>query len=171
MAKSSLQKRERILISVTVGLFAIVLVQFLLREPMARYRNTMKGVENARKWLEETRMHHDRIVADRSGGEWLKKNAGARKGDLFTFVGRQIAAANLGERSTYNSMNTGVNREIFEQVKVQLNGVRMEEVVDFLYKVYSEDPLAVAYDATIEPNRGGEGEGLKCNLVLVSPRA
>jgi type II secretory pathway component PulM len=84
---------------------------------------------------------------------------------LYTSIDRAVRAAGLTDRARLESQAMGDA----SAVRITLQGVSMEELVDLLYDIYAGDKLVFLHRlAYLEPADGGRG--LDCQFWLKTPR-
>lgn len=165
---SSLQKREKVLIFVLVPVVLLLIANFAASEPLRKYRMANAAVKSARGNLQRAKDMHDEVLASRRNAEALGKAIGANSTPLLPLIERQLGESNLRARANYASDVRFADADLFDQVRVTLSGVSMEELVNFLHRVHASGSLVISHSMTIEPNP--QGNGLKATLVLLSPK-
>lgn len=170
MPKITLQKRERNV----VAIFSVLLVVFIIymgaQGPLAKYRRSIKNLHDARARIKQMRIFETQIMNDRSGHEALKKLVAARAPgfDLYEFL-YKLSESSFKDRARIQSQDSPL-AGAFSVVGLQMNGVSLQEVVDFLYKVYaSKDLIIVPKVDYIRVAK--DGKGLECQMTFAAPRA
>ena len=171
MSKLNLQRRERIVLYVGGAAIVLVLLQYFAQAPLAAYGSAARAAEIARSNYEAARFHRDDVVAHRNATEALQTFVRQNKSSgLITALDQVVRQTGLSgsQRANIQSASSFADTAAFEQVRVTLTGVSTDELVEFLHRLYSSGTLVAAQSGTIEPD--ANGQGLKCTLVLLSPR-
>lgn len=178
MAKFTMQKREKIVVAVGAAVVAIIVFQWLFsdRGPLSAYHQSVRQVEAARRRLLDAQLMRDEALARRQSSQALEavlKHRGNFR--LYSHVDQALQAQKLkggagGARATLETQNTAVRSGAFEAVKLTLEGVSMDELLELLVRIYSGNNLVVL-DRLDELRPADNGRGLTCSMVLMAPRA
>lgn len=177
MAKFTMQKREKIVVVVGAAVVAIIISQWLFSDqgPLSAYRKSVRQVEAARRRLQEAQLIRDEALARRQSSQALEA-VSRQRGNfrLYSHVDQALQAQNLkggegGTRATLETQNTAVRSGSFEAVKLRLEGVSMDELIELLVRIYSGGNLVVL-DRLDELRPADDGRGLACSMVLMAPR-
>ncbi len=168
-----LQKREKILVSLAAICALAVAVYHVSQGPLQAYRNAQEELVDARYTLEQARVLEQEVVEARGSRQALASYLEARSSnfDLFTFVNTTLSQAGVLERAQI--LNTrgglrGVPQGDFDGVTVTLNGVSMEELIDFVHRIYDSGNLIVLSDLShLRP--ASDGRGLDTEMVFFCP--
>lgn len=176
MAKVMMQKREKLVVLAGAVVVVIIVSQWLFsdRGPLNAYSQSIRQAQAARARLEDAQLIRDEALSRRQSREALEAKLRSRGAfGLYTHVDRALQAQNLkgsqGKRATLETQNTAVRSGAFEAVKLQLDGVSMEELLDLLLRIYSGNNL-IALDRLDELRPADDGRGLVCSMVLIAPR-
>ncbi len=165
---SHLQKREKVLVYVLLPVMFLLVFNYVASEPLRKYNQARAAVKTARGNLQRAKEMHDEVVGSRRSAEALGKAIGANSVPLLPLIERQLGETGLRARANYASDVRFADADLFDQVRVTLTGVSMEELVTFLHRVHAAGSLVISHSVTIEPNQ--QGGGLKATLVLLSPK-
>lgn len=169
--KLKLDLREQL--GLVAGLAAFTLVIMLLiyvpSGPMEDYTRTQSNLRQLRNELRLTRImkaeEQDRLASQ----EKLMERLAARPTgfNFFSFVNSVLAQKGLTERAELENYRRPANSAKQPMVELTLDGVSLEELVDFLHALYSSKNLVVLYKLDhIEP--AGNERGLSCRMVLAT---
>ncbi len=171
---SRLNKRERIMVSAGVACVIFVVFYHISQGPLQAYRDTQAEYEDAQYALAQAQMWKADILHARSTQEALERQLSARgrRFDLFTFFNSTLAEKGLLERANISNARAGVGgipSGDFAGVQLTLNGVSMEELIDFLHRVYASDNLILLSElAHLRPAR--DEQGLESQMTFFSPQ-
>jgi hypothetical protein len=168
VADRALSTRERLLILGAIVIFlsiiAVPLSQALAREyrrsgdEVTQAERRLRDAIELRRAIEQERMAQ-RLIAQRVG-------AGGRF-SLYDFAQSELTRAGLGEQMRLEKR--GAASQSMEIISVTLNGVGLNEIIEFLHSAYSASrPVAVQQLEYLRPAR--DAKGLDCSMTLVSPR-
>jgi type II secretory pathway component PulM len=170
MPKLTLQPREKRVLIIG-GIAAVLILGYSLAQgPLDKYRNAAQGVRDARLRVEEARALRDTILEERAAAEAIRRQIQQQRSqDLMVLVNGTLTDMKLlaDNRGKYQSQQVFAGEDQ-EQLKVTLTGVTLEEIVNFLHRVYSSPNIIVTHSARIHPNEAGKG--LNCEVVLLAPR-
>lgn len=94
-------------------------------------------------------------------------NARDPRFDLFTFVDGMVKDAKLNDRAKLDFAPTTRNSSPnHPMVKLELNGVSLEELIELFYKVGGSNNLIAVHKLSIEP--AVRDRGLACEVVFVT---
>jgi hypothetical protein len=177
MPKVTMQKREKMVVVVGAAVVAIIIGQWLFsdRGPLSAYRQSVRQVEAARRRLLEAQLIRDEALDRQQSSQALDAVLNERGAfRLYSHIDQALQAQNLkggaeGSRATLETQNTAVRSASFEAVKLQLEGVSMDELIELLVRIYSGNNLVVL-DRLDELRPTDSGQGLRCSMVFVAPR-
>lgn len=169
--KISLDIREKI--ALALGIFALILVLLLaVYVPMVPRKGYLASQEELKSLKEELNMQllfkldeAERLAKQKALMDILEK----RPADfsLFTFVDTLLNSTGLRGRAQleqFKPRNASLKQPM---VQLRLTGVAMEELVDFLHKIYANDNLIGVYKLdTLRPTP--TEKGLDCDITLVT---
>jgi hypothetical protein len=169
-------------ISIIAVAFVMFMVLYIYTGPLKRYQISERSLSELRlqlkdlkdqKFAEEERLRNQESIMAR-----LKE----RKAnfDLWSFMNTVLAETKLKDRANLENYKprgdwrgTDSSKEAMDDVmmvQLRLNGVTLLELVDLLHKIYDSNNLVLAYKLEyLHP--GGEGKGLECNVVFLTPKA
>jgi len=170
LPKLNLQPRDRRML--TIGVIALVLWGAYLgaQGPLKKYQLSAKNVVEARNRIKTLRTVEATVASERRGQEAFKKLVDSRRRgfDLFVYL-QELSRADLpGRVDLKNSVVTSGGG--IAEVVVTMNGVSIEQFVDFLHKVYSSNNL-IAVPRVDYVRLARDQKGLDCRLAFISPRA
>lgn len=169
MAAKRLEPRERNFLIGGGAILAVAAVYLLAQGPLEALERSEAQLQAAKMNLAEAQRVHDEAEAQRLEGQALDGilSARGRSYDLGTAVYRALQAKGLTERATTETVPRTL--EGASAVRIELEGVSMEELVDLLYDIHSSDELVVLHELRyLRPMPSGQG--LTCVLVLLTPR-
>ncbi|HOF41154.1 MAG TPA: hypothetical protein PLD73_13870 [Candidatus Hydrogenedentes bacterium] len=176
MAKVAMQKREKMVVLIGAVVVAVIVSQWLFSGlgPFKAYHQSIREVEAARLRLLDAQVVRDEALGRLQSSVALEGKLRSRGAfGLYSYVDRALQAQNLkggqGVRATLETQNTAVRSGAFEAVKLHLEGVSMEELLNLLLRIYSGENLIVL-DRMDELRPADDGRGLVCDLVFIAPR-
>ncbi len=172
--KWNLSRREQI--GLACGIVALLLVVFMLiyvpMGPKKRYERSLSDLESLRNQLRVTRLLKADEAARLRNQAPLMKRLEARPAnfELFSAVDKLLKNHNLKDRASLKD-DRGRNQSPKQlRVRLELEGVSLAELVDFLYTVHASENLMAVYKVNrLTPH--ARNQGLDCDLVLVSVKA
>jgi len=162
--------RERNVIVVGCAMFVCILIFPQIQKIQKMHADSIEHIQNSELQLENTKLDRMIIQSERTGHQALQRKLQDRINgfDLYSFVQATLKTHTLQERSTIQ--NTGRSNAGLEAVEVQLNGVSMNELTEFLHALYeSENLVAMNRLTSLRPASGGKG--LYCLMQLHSPKS
>jgi len=94
-------------------------------------------------------------------------NARDPRFDLFSFINRSVGEAGLKERARLeNGRRPRGFSEKHPLVDLELTGVSLEELVNFLHAVRNSNNLVAVYKMALEPTP--REQGLRCEITFVT---
>ncbi|MBI5093199.1 MAG: type II secretion system protein M [Candidatus Hydrogenedentes bacterium] len=171
MAKLNLQPRDRRVLAIGAIVLLVWGVYLGAQGPIKKYQLSKKNVTEARDRIKKLRTFEADIESDRSGQTAFKTVAAARpRGfDLFVYL-KNLSDTDLKGRADLKVQSNATLGGAYSQVQLTMNGVAIDEVVNFLHKVYaSKNLIAVPQVDYLRLTR--DQKGLECRLTFVSPRA
>ncbi len=168
----NLDRRE--LVSLACGAVALLLVLFLAvyipAGPKKDYEDSVAELDSLRSQLKLTkqleREEEQRIAAQERLAEMLKERDASF--DLFSFVEEVLRRTALREHATLDN-ETSSRRVSAKQpmVKLEFDGVSLQELVGFLHELYASENLVAVYRVDrLEPK--ANKRGLECRMTLVT---
>ncbi len=167
-------------LSATLCVVAVAFVVFLLllipTGPLRKYRASARQVEGLREELKQAYLAKEAELARLRSQEVLMTRLKERKPNfnLWSFMNTILTETKLSERANLENYRPRGDRkgaaEHLTMVQLRLTGITLKELVDLLYKVYSNKDLVVLY--RLEFLRvSGDNKGLECYLIFFSPKA
>ncbi len=87
--------------------------------------------------------------------------------DLFSFVTNLLKETNLASRAPLENYRTSRTSAKQPMVQLQINGVNLQELIDFLHKVYASGNAVVVYDMErLQAEKNNNG--LECHMKLMT---
>ena len=170
MSKLNLKKREWTFIIVGVLVVSLAVVIPVVRRAKSAYEKSTAQVRQAENRLHDARDLRLLIEAERSGRKAIRERLAQRPGNfsLYSFANRCLLELDLKQRAKLNTENARGSH--LESAKLRLEGVSMEELVNFLHRLYDNNNLIVVQKLDhLRPAR--DGQGLDCYMTLMAPRA
>lgn len=171
MAKLNLGKRERIVVIVGIVSLSLMASSFLIKSARGAYSQAQNQLEAAKENLRHAKQLSATVKAEQRGHEAIKgkTNERPRGFSLFSFTTRTLTEVNLKERASLETDTRGT-RSNLEVVRLELGGVSMKELVDFLHRIYAADNLIVVQKLEhLKP--ASDGKGLDCQMTFIMPKA
>lgn len=172
MLKISLQKRERVVVTGGSVILGLMVLYHVAQGPWNAYQKSINDIERAEQLLYQARLWHGVILEARSGEQAVLRRV-QRRGpgfDLFSFLHRIVRQMELEDRYNLESRRGAAISPRLAAVQVTLEGVNMEELVDFLHAVHDADNLVVLQQLG-KLQAAGDGVGLDCRMTFLSPKA
>ena len=170
-----MNKRERIMVSLGVACVVLVVVYHISQGPLQAYRQVLADYDDAQYALAQARVWKADIVSARGAQEALDRHLAARgrQFDLFTFFNATLAESGLLERANISNVRAagvgGVPAGDFVGVQLRLDGVSMEELIDFLHRVYASDNVILLSELShLRP--ASDARGLDSQMTFFSPQ-
>ncbi len=167
-----LSQRERVAVGVAGGVVLLfVLLQFVIFPLGQKRARLTKGLAAKEKAIAEMRTLQERYrqLSSQSGSiaEMLARREGGFS--LFSFLEQGAADSGVKERIAHMRPSESPEGEMFRQsrVEIKLQGLSLQQLVDFLQKVESPEHLVGIDKITIQEN-GKEQGTLDATLLLVS---
>lgn len=171
MAFMKLQDRERRMV-IGGGLAALAIVLYLVGEgPLQAYSESADKLQQARDRLVQAEKLHNSVIRKREEQEVLRQKLASKPGfDLLQFVAGKVREGGLATRANIDNSGRAVTGSAeLAAVRVGLRGVSLEELVDFLHKIYASGNLVVLHNLDqLEP--AADKKGLDCEMTFVAPR-
>lgn len=186
MSQGEAKKKETGMTQKQVGLagvviavvLIIVMAIFIRIGPLKKYRQSQAGLRDLQSQLsvlksakeeELARLEKQKILMDRL--QQRKPNF-----DLWSFVNSTLAETQLKDRAILEQAKaTGrrsekkYNAESVTLVRLRLTAVPLNDLVEFLHRIYASNNLVVIYELKhIKP--ASDGKGLDCEVTLLSPK-
>ena len=166
-----LDKRDQIVI--VLGAMAILLVTLMAfyvpTGPKKKYEASMQRLESLVSDLQEQQsLRIDETVRVQSQQALLNRlEARPASFDFFAFVQTLLTQSGLGNNSALEQHTTRGGTEKQPMVRVELEGVSLEQLVDFLHRMYASENLVGMYQMSrLRPAKNNKG--LDCDLVLIT---
>lgn len=169
MAKSKLGKRERLVVTVGVACLVLMASSFFVNKARGAYKQTQKQLDVATTTLQDAQNLQAIIDAERSGHRAIQDRIKARPRGfaLYSFATRCLNEVQLTKRAQLETDKRGSGN--LEGVRLKLTGVSMEELTDFLHKIYASNNLVVVQKLE-HLKASADGKGLDCLMTLMMPR-
>ncbi|MDQ1336639.1 MAG: ral secretion pathway protein [Thermodesulfobacteriota bacterium] len=157
-----LGKREKLFVSLGVGVIALFLLGHFMIFPFFDKREAMKrGIEAKRIGLKEIRMLKAEYDSYRKGAEGIQRRLKRReKGfTLFSFLEQAAGKAKVKDHIKYmkpsdSQVNGGLKESM---VEMKLDRIYLRPLVDYLYLVESWEHLVSIKRLSIKDSQGGAG--------------
>ena len=169
--KLKLDLREQL--GLVAGLVAFTLVVMLLiyipSGPMEEYTRSQKNLRQLRNELRLTRLMKLEEQERLRSREKLMEQLAARPSgfNFFSFVNSVLAHSDLTERAQLENYRRPGGSAKQPMVELMLERVSLEELINFLHKLYASENLVVLYKLDhIEP--ANDERGLNCRMVLAT---
>lgn len=167
----NLEPRERV--GLMIGGFTLIMVIGLLiyipTGPRESYEQAKQEVESAHNELQTSKLilasEQERLLQQ----EQLMERLDSRDDsfDFMAFMDRQLRDTELVARAELSYPRRARNApENQPMVQLRLEGVALNELIDFLYKVYESKNLIVMHRMDMKP--ANNDRGLSCDLVFVT---
>lgn len=168
MARRELSLRERALILVALTVLLSIVAVPLARALSRNYNESRTELAQAQDRLQSATQLRQIVVEERAARELIAEKIGRDvRFNLYEFVQSALTRAGMADRMRLEKR--GAASQSMEVVSVSLNGVGLEELIDFLHGAYSGSrPVAMQQLDYLRPAR--DGKGLDCSLTLMSPR-
>jgi hypothetical protein len=140
--------------------------------PWKAYQKSTADVQSAEQLLFQARLWHGAILEARSGEEalWRKARERGPGFDLFSFLHGLVRDMDLENRYNIQSLRrTGMSSQL-AGVDMTLEGISLEELVDFLHAVDSSNNLVVLSNLR-KLGTSADGVGLDCGMSFLPPKA
>ncbi len=170
MAKTKLKKREWTFIVIGVSVVALAILVPFARKAQAAHKKSEAQLTQAQNRVRDAQELRMIIEAERSGQEAIQGRLEARPANfsLYSFANRCLRENGLEGRAELSTGNSRV--PTLESTDLELIGVSMEELVNFLHQLLANDNLIVVQKLDyLRPAR--DGKGLDCEMALLAPRA
>jgi len=165
--------RSRLAVWALIFLIIAGLAWWVPSGPRAKYLQARTELESAQMNLDlallnkidaETRLEQQRPIADRL-------NTRPANFNFITFLQRTLADTKLQERSGLNQVRrSNEDSELIELVEVKLDSVSLQEIVEFLHRVYDANNLIALHQLSYLRPAPNE-QGLECMLTFITLRA
>jgi hypothetical protein len=166
-----LDKREKL--GLFFGGLALLLVLFMLlyipTGPSKNYAESLRLLEDAREELLfaqiEKIAEEERLRSQEELRALLEKRPA--NFDFFSFVNNALRKANLTDRAQLENYRTRQSIAQQPMLNLRLQGVSLEELVDFFHQIYSSGNLVAVYKVDrLRPM--ANNKGLDCDITLVT---
>lgn len=172
MAKRKLQSRERFLIIGALAIAALILAvprgQALARD----YEQARLQAREASHRLQEMRELRALILEDRSNQRIIMDRVEARipNFDLYSYTNASLAKYHIHDIARLQSQASRFAGGPLDSVQLNLTGVSMKQLIDFLHEIHSSGNLiAMQRLGYLRPSR--DNKGLDCEIVFMAPKA
>ncbi|MBW1676825.1 MAG: type II secretion system protein M [Deltaproteobacteria bacterium] len=157
-----LARRERYLISVAACCVAIFLVfQFLIFPFFENRRRIQRGLKAKEKGLEEIVKLRGEYQAYQKGAQGIQQTIARRqKGfTLFSFLEKAAGEAEVKAhiKSMKPSISSGTGPYKESMVEMKLEGITLQQLVGYLYRIESPDDIVNIKRISISQNKKAEG--------------
>jgi hypothetical protein len=166
-----LENRDRSwLAAAGLALFVVLLLAYWVPAgPRKAYLNSLTALSGAQDELDTTQLlkleEELRIESQQSIRDQLKARPATF--NFFAEVDRTLTDAKLKERAELNKSRASKEDSPQEMIELRLSGVSMEELVDFLHRVYEKNSIIAVYQMNyLRP--ASDGRGLECDMTLVT---
>jgi hypothetical protein len=166
-----LAKREKLMILLMVVVFCLILVLPLAQRFSKRYSQSQSDLEQARQWLELAQLNRETILEDRAAKEAYRELTNKQPGprDLLAYLNTCVNEMDLQNRTVLENADR-TNQPDTAIVRVSLTQINLEELVNLLHRIYSQNRLVTLSRMNhLRPARSGKG--LECQFEFMTPRA
>lgn len=168
--------RLGVLISVLVLSLVIAMAGFIAIGPMKKYKLSKADVDSKRQQLTLAKQNKQLEEARVESQKALVESLNQRKPgfDLWGFTNSMVAEAGLKDRvknlQNYRPrVNKPGEKDDLTMVELELSGMKLEELVNLLHKIYASNNLVVLYKSEyIRPAKNNKG--LECDLIFMTPK-
>lgn len=166
-----LDPRERLglIAAGSAVLLVIALLLYIPLGPRKQYLQSERILTDARQQLALTqRLKADEEARLRSQERLMELlDARQKDFDFYSYVTGVLSKTKLTERSQVDNYRTRRSSPKQPMVSVKLQGVSLEELVNFLHEIYSSGNLVVVHKMDrLQP--AGNLKGLDCDLTLAT---
>ncbi len=171
MATRKLQRKERMAIAAGVMILIALVVTPLMRDLSRRHARSEVLLREAAGRLEDTLALRQRIELEREGHNVVAKRVQSRgpRFNLYTFADTCLREYKLEGRARLEIKGKLSSGRSLDGVEVELKGINMEELTNFLHRLYDNDNLITLQGLRyLRPAR--DGKGLDCEMTFITPR-
>ncbi len=169
--KLNFDRRERMafLCAAVVLTLVLALLLYVPSTPRKKYAQSQRDITGLRNELRLTKMlkveEGQRLQSQQEVIALLEKRAG--NFDLFTFVHNIVREMGLQDRAQLDKKAPRNWSAKLPLVQLKLDGVSLEELVDFLHTLYASNNVVAVYKMDrLRPTPNGKG--LECDLTFVT---
>lgn len=172
MAKRKLQSRERFLIIGALAIATLILAvprgQALARD----YEQARSQGREASHRLREMRELRALILEDRSNQRIIMDRVEARQPnfDLYSYTNASLAKFHIYDIARLQSQGSRFAGGPLDSVQLNLTGVGMKQLIDFLHEIHSSGNL-IAMQRLVYLRPSLDNKGLDCEIVFMAPKA
>lgn len=157
-----LAKREKYLVALAAGALAVfILIQFLIFPFFERRDRLDRGIQAKEGGLQEMLLMSARYRAHESGSQGVQSVLSNReKGfTLFSFLDRAAGGAGVKEYIKYMKPSTSDGTGIYKEsmVEIKLEGVTLQQLVEYLFRIESPENLVNVKRISIKENKREAG--------------
>jgi hypothetical protein len=171
MSTMNLDRREKsgLILGVVALTAAVLLALYIPAGPRKTFVDSERKLDNLR---DELVMAHSFLQMEKQRleeQEELMRNieSRSRSFELFSYVNDTLRETNLWDRAQLDNDNSRRASPKRPSVKLRLDGVNLQELIDFLHKIYaSNNVVAVEKMDRLEPV--SNERGLECIMTLVT---
>jgi len=176
MKQLQLDRRDQVTL-VCAGLVVMLVLfmaVYLPTGPMKNYREAERALRDAQEQLNMWQMQKQEQLARLESQESFQQRLAARPGNfqLISFLDQMLIETGLKGREELSTPRDRAARDRPNNpmAELQLTGVSLEELVNFLHRVHSSGNLVAVYQINnIGPSR--DERGLDLNLTFVTVAA
>ena len=170
MKQLTLSKREQaeILLAGILAILVVFLAMFLKAVPVTRYQQAEQNLEGLKDRLASLQTLKREEERELESQEAFRQRLEARPAnfDFFAFVNEALKQAGLSDRAEVRTARE--TKPTQPMVQVQLTNITLDELVDFMHRVYASDNLVAVYEVTeIRPEKDEKGLFFELTLVTV----
>ena len=168
MAAMQMESREKKALALGAAIVVAAGLYWLAQGPLEKYRQSQAQLNAVQANLADAKAIHEKVIEIRREEETLERLLAARgtQYDLGTSIYRALQAHGLTDRSETETLP----RRGVSAVRLELDGVSMQELVDLLYDIHSSDDLVVLEELRHLRPIPSE-KGLMCEMVLITPKS
>ncbi len=157
-----LAKREKYFISTAAALvLAFLLLQFLVFPFFEKRDRFQKGIRAKEKDLKEITLLSARYQDLKKGSSQMENILSRRKRSftLFSFLERAAGEARVKDHIKYMKPSTSKGAGPYREslVEMKLEGITLDQLVNYLYRIEKPDDLIVIRRISISDNKKEEG--------------
>lgn len=171
MSALKLAPREKRLIGVMALVMVGIVTMLLWQKSSEALTKSEKLLNQAKGHLSVATLYRETIISEREGQKIIQAKLKARSQsfDLYNFSNKCIAEGKLQDRASLQSVGLTSRDKAFDGVQITLKHISMQELMDFLLKMYGSNNLIMMKKMTyLRPSR--DGNGLDCSLEMHSPK-
>lgn len=173
MKPTQLERRDQIALACAalVVLLVLFMAFYLPAGPLKKYRNAERALKDAHSNLTMWQQQKQEQLARLKSQESFQQRLSARPKpfNMLSFLEQTLRESNLNQRYELNTSRDRRSTPTQPMADLELRGVGLEELVNFLHRIYSSGNLVAVYEVDyIRPTREQKGLDVKMTLVTVN---